>query len=1107
MIFLLAGCCEKEPDPVLRSVDVGIVVSNNENQFNNSLVTENITFRGVENITRYLSLHKTSKIKEAYINFSGYVYIGGVDDDEFENSSVGWSNPASCYDNDWDSQTSPGNVPALLWINYTTYSSTDANLTVKFQQYCGTDSQYYNQVLGVVACYNTSEDWEWFVFHNFADSSVKFNDSVIPQTCLQESITQLLFNYSDWGSIGNSWCSGHCYESNVTYFIDGLPENPFMEVGTPNGAYEWNVTGEFSAKDNRTLNFSTAITSALNSGACDCVGCNIIKENCTIPFRFSSDSVGNLEYYGINVSYTYIADINLSLHLDGEEKDRKYEYGTYANITAYVNDSGVELCIDLIAPGYGVESECGYNQLNISFLVENILKDTFSTGEDSVIMDLTNDYAHADITVKEDVDIASMEFNITGLDDSGYPKNVICDIGNDTQEDINLPGTLYGNILYQNLFSNNLTNGSLLFASGGSETIYMELSSSGIGTIIAVNGSMNLTSNQANSESYGYTQYYWNSTEIDAINSTVSNQWVFDNFSEGDISGRWSGSYSINQDTLYIASSCSCQGSGSCDGVITNSDSDEAETATIDITEYGSIFISVFMGGSYTNRFSGCPNWFTGSGYGNLHLKDKDTGSTTQIASYGGGTYDTSVYEVRKVGDYLNFYNDGSYIDQIVYDSSHQYELKFSSSAACGAEGDGSQGGSGFIQVYIINATGLTGTQSEVGDMTWDDSIVISNQLAYFSENLVSAKLTATNHIPEGTTITYYLTANNGTDWEEVTSGVLHEFLNAGKTLRYKAGVNCTGVKDTDGDLSEMAIVKDIQISVTTGALENITVDVGQDGIIDWRYNGTLPNGNSTSVNWSSSVVDDYIYDNCLNLKTCMVPIAIASESEASATYFNLDQNKTIRNYELDNISVVNNILDNKDNFTIQCGTNGANTGNLNFSLLKVEYPDDGNISVMAYAKNNKYKNSTYQIQVRFSNFTLDYPTGVSMLELIPLNKTYFNVTPYGQRIALTLNMSIPLYNLTNKSIDPIDYYVYINDTHDCINITLSPNTTKSDGVILDNRTAGEWKLLYSSATNVPVFVWADFYDCSLAAIYYLDPDIVFEPICADCVYPGDLNG
>jgi len=84
----------------------------------------------------------------------------------------------------------------------------------------------------------------------------------------------------------------------------GVIQNPFLEIGTPDGSYEWNYLGNFQHKNNKTNNVAYALNNALNGGACSCTGCILSQGNCTIPFLFHSSSSGILEYSDLLVNFT-----------------------------------------------------------------------------------------------------------------------------------------------------------------------------------------------------------------------------------------------------------------------------------------------------------------------------------------------------------------------------------------------------------------------------------------------------------------------------------------------------------------------------------------------------------------------------------------------------------------------------------------------------------------------------------------------------------------------------------------------------------------------------------------------------------------------------------
>jgi len=54
---------------------------------------------------------------------------------------------------------------------------------------------------------------------------------------------------------------------------------------------------------NQTEDFASILNTNINSGLCDCVGCNLVGAMCFINITFHSDTIGILKYSDINISY------------------------------------------------------------------------------------------------------------------------------------------------------------------------------------------------------------------------------------------------------------------------------------------------------------------------------------------------------------------------------------------------------------------------------------------------------------------------------------------------------------------------------------------------------------------------------------------------------------------------------------------------------------------------------------------------------------------------------------------------------------------------------------------------------------------------------------
>ncbi|NIO23048.1 MAG: PGF-pre-PGF domain-containing protein [Candidatus Aenigmarchaeota archaeon] len=80
--------------------------------------------------------------------------------------------------------------------------------------------------------------------------------------------------------------------------LDTNPTNPFLEVGTPDGIYEWSYLGKFF-----TLETTPDFSAELNEHLSTCIPDT--EFNCTIPLVFHSDSIGRIEIFNMNVMYEY----------------------------------------------------------------------------------------------------------------------------------------------------------------------------------------------------------------------------------------------------------------------------------------------------------------------------------------------------------------------------------------------------------------------------------------------------------------------------------------------------------------------------------------------------------------------------------------------------------------------------------------------------------------------------------------------------------------------------------------------------------------------------------------------------------------------------------
>lgn len=107
------------------------------------------------------------------------------------------------------------------------------------------------------------------------------------------------------------------------------------------------------------------------------------------------------------------------------------------------------------------------------------------------------------------------------------------------------------------------------------------------------------------------------------------------------------------------------------------------------------------------------------------------------------------------------------------------------------------------------------------------------------SDLIRTATLNVNDFIPFGTYVDYYLTADGGAHWELVTPGLVHEFINPGSELQWRAELN--GPNDRSVHIYEIAIDYFFNLEPTTPHLNDP---------------GNVSTSSSVAVTWTASTDD-----------------------------------------------------------------------------------------------------------------------------------------------------------------------------------------------------------------------------------------------------------
>ena len=262
-----------------------------------------------------------------------------------------------------------------------------------------------------------------------------------------------------------------------------------------------------------------------------------------------------------------------------------------------------------------------------------------------------------------------------------------------------------------------------------------------------------------------------------------------------------------------------------------------------------------------------------------------------------GATLTTSTYSAnltfRRNGQYFKFYADGAYVSEasvVGLDSTKAWRLIIKewsqlgytpSSTTCYGTISG--------KYYDIKIAGLGLDRDKFNSTGYNISkkSVYSGNITNFASNISAATMTVIGSIPSGANISYYISNNWGT-WTAVVPSVRQAFTGKGSDLYWRIDLDSPSIYQTP-------IFYQVKLTVSPSTAENITVDVGNDGVIDWSYLGVLNATTSPqTVNMNNnSAIQNYLAKKCLNMASCNVPFSLAVKSPGAIEVSGLvvDQN------------------------------------------------------------------------------------------------------------------------------------------------------------------------------------------------------------------------
>lgn len=833
---------------------------------------------------------------------------------------------------------------------------------------------------------------------------------------------------------------------HVTYRFNVINIYPFNPSIYLQGDRIWTYTGEFNSTQNVSVNV-TVLNNILDS-ECNCSGCVKTTDNCLIPFVYGCDSNNTM-----TVTYT-----------------GNYNYSS--------------------------------NKLGYNFSQQYITYQEFANGSTNILLSNGSIF---NLTIYN-YEIYNIRFKLNSL--SNTVSNLIVDLFGDGVPDAIYPQTFNGTYTYADRFTNNLTTENISFLTPGTVIRHINYSTNNLYSPFIDNITLKISGFGVDPLSFYHYDSLVNLTNISRIaNATDGIMW--DDFSKGEISGHWSddgGGHTVlqNQYVYDTQSATAGAGGGTCCNDHHYYNPGKFYSDSLDLTDYNKVTMRIHLSTSHQEYGVGCACTAICTSSASTGIKDVTNEVYHSFGTASGSSKYDKVVTIIKDGNYLKWYADGVYVNQLAITSGHQYGIYVDMSPDTNVAGNIyvtlSCGVTGYI--YPVNYTGITGLYD--GNLKWNTTklaIVDTAILFNASSNITRAKVATTNLNPSGGTESLYLSNNNGTTWEYAADDAYHIFTSQGNLLRARFNLSIT-------DEDEPLIITDYTVRVGTGTISNVGVDICNDGIKEYNMTGVVNESNSPlNISLSSISITSCINDNYDDL-TYAVPIAFSSDNAGDMQISNIHAVQHLNYTFLSEYDVDNN------EFDFSNITEYLNGTTKNVSIL-VTYDDNGTVS--AYDVLNSYygekdvkitahigNNSVIRyVYWKYSPFNLSFIDDVEYFEMFPTKRNMTNIEPYGQ------SSTHGIWSMFSeaKHSEGVDVLVNLNNSIDtCVqsirfssyNYSISSNSTNV------SITTNASSITYNMSTQTAqIFAYADI-DCTNTSKKFILPNFCFFSLCTSCVRTTD---
>ena len=300
--------------------------------------------------------------------------------------------------------------------------------------------------------------------------------------------------------------------------------------------------------------------------------------------------------------------------------------------------------------------------------------------------------------------------------------------------------------------------------------------------------------------------------------------------------------------------------------------------------------------------------------------------------------------------------------------------------------------------------------------------------------------------------------------------------------------------------------ITEAKIAGLNSTLLDSYIDVGNSGSPnEWTWSGNFTEANGTqTANLNHTLINSYLSSCSPTDGYCNVPILLFSNASGTLEISNIEINYTLSSESTRDISAstIQTYLDSQSSgfHNVPIKISSESNTIIQIDNINITYYGSDNISVTAHFDGDgtySASNDTQIIKVQYSDFEISLPSLYPSTDLVwmPAGLSSKNVTPWGQ------TSTIPAYNISHLNYDQnMNISIKLNESlNSCINLTVSSNSSKSSGFIL-NTSYQDVSTDISLGTYSSMFFWADLYSCNRTAYAYFYPTFYLRGCCKDCV-------